>query len=71
MYILGLTTLGDSAASLIKDGELIAAAEADGFDVLLTTDRNLNISRTWLDAKLRSWFYYRPAGRVFKNLPQE
>lgn len=31
MYILGLTTLGDSAASLIKNGELIAAAEEERF----------------------------------------
>jgi carbamoyltransferase len=31
MYILGLTTLGDSAASLIKDGKLIAAAEEERF----------------------------------------
>lgn len=31
MYILGLTTLGDSAATLIKDGKLIAAAEEERF----------------------------------------
>jgi len=31
MYILGLTTLGDSAASLIKDGKPIAAAEEERF----------------------------------------
>jgi carbamoyltransferase len=31
MYILGLTTLGDAAAALIKDGELIAAAEEERF----------------------------------------
>ncbi len=31
MYILGLTTLGDSAATLIKDGELIAACEEERF----------------------------------------
>ncbi len=31
MYIIGLTTLGDSAAALIKDGELIAAAEEERF----------------------------------------
>jgi len=31
MYILGLTTLGDSAASLIKDGEIVAAAEEERF----------------------------------------
>ena len=31
MYILGLTTLGDSAASLIKDGRIVAAAEEERF----------------------------------------
>jgi len=31
MYILGLTTLGDSAAALIRDGKLIASAEEERF----------------------------------------
>ena len=31
MFILGLTTLGDSAATLIKDGEIVAAAEEERF----------------------------------------
>ena len=31
MYILGLTTLGDSAAAIIKDGKIIAAAEEERF----------------------------------------
>ena len=31
MYILGLTTLGDSAAALIKDGKLVAAVEEERF----------------------------------------
>ncbi len=31
MYILGLTTLGDAAAALICDGDLIAAAEEERF----------------------------------------
>ncbi|MBA3634389.1 MAG: carbamoyltransferase [Acidobacteria bacterium] len=31
MYILGLTTLGDSAAAIIKDGEIVAAAEEERF----------------------------------------
>lgn len=31
MYILGLTTMGDSAAALIKDGNLIAAVEEERF----------------------------------------
>ncbi len=31
MYVLGLTTLGDAAASLICDGEIVAAAEEERF----------------------------------------
>jgi carbamoyltransferase len=31
MYILGLTTLGDAAASLIHDGKIVAAAEEERF----------------------------------------
>src|SRR3989338_2507890 len=31
MYILGLTTMGDAAAALIKDGEIVAAAEEERF----------------------------------------
>ncbi len=31
MYILGLTTLGDSAAAIIKDGQLIASVEEERF----------------------------------------
>lgn len=31
MYILGLTTLGDSAAAIIKDGVIVAAAEEERF----------------------------------------
>lgn len=31
MYILGLTTMGDSAATLIKDGEIVAAVEEERF----------------------------------------
>jgi carbamoyltransferase len=31
MYILGLTTLSESAASLIRDGEVVAAAEEERF----------------------------------------
>ncbi len=31
MYILGFTTLGDSAATLIHDGEIVAAAEEERF----------------------------------------
>lgn len=30
----------------LRNGELLKAAESAGFDVFLTTDRNLRISRT-------------------------
>jgi len=31
MYVLGLTTLGDAAATLLRDGEVVAAAEEERF----------------------------------------
>lgn len=31
MYILGLTTMGESAAALLRDGEIVAAAEEERF----------------------------------------
>jgi carbamoyltransferase len=31
MYVLGLTTLGDAAATLIRDGDVVAAAEEERF----------------------------------------
>src|SRR5690348_10311740 len=31
MYLLGLTTMGESAAALVKDGEVIACAEEERF----------------------------------------
>lgn len=31
MYVLGLTTLGDSAATLLSDGQIVAAAEEERF----------------------------------------
>jgi hypothetical protein len=34
-------TAAQQGWATLKNGDLLAAAEADGFDVLLTTDRNL------------------------------
>jgi len=34
-------TTAQQAWDTLKNGELLAAAEADGFDVLLTTDKNM------------------------------
>jgi len=37
--------------STLKNGELIKAAEKEGFQLLVTTDQNLNINRILRDGK--------------------
>ena len=39
----------------LVNGELIAEAEAAGFELLLTTDKTCVTSRTWRAAKSPSW----------------
>ena len=39
----------------LRNGELLDSAEAAGFDVLVTTDRNIPYSRTWPAVRSRSW----------------
>jgi hypothetical protein len=46
----------------LSNGELLAAAEAAGFDVLVTTDRNLRYRQNPLAADLRSWSSAKRAG---------
>ena len=36
-----MRTAAQQGWDTLKDGELLAAAEADGFDLLLTTDKNM------------------------------
>jgi hypothetical protein len=36
----------------LKNGELLAAAEADGFDVLLTTDKNMRYQQNLAGRKI-------------------
>jgi len=36
----------------LVNGELIAAAEAEGFDILLTTDRNMRYQQNLTDRKI-------------------
>jgi len=38
----------------LQNGDLLNAAEAAGFDVLVTSDKRINISRTLKAAKSRS-----------------
>src|SRR6202041_4104507 len=42
-YLAGhdVRTAAQQGWDTLKDGELLAAAEADGFDLLLTTDKNM------------------------------
>jgi hypothetical protein len=39
--------------STLKNGELLQAAEDAGFEVLVTTDTNLNTNKTWPPEKSR------------------
>jgi hypothetical protein len=38
----------------LRNGELLGTAEAAGFDVFLTTDRNIPTNRIWPAARSRS-----------------
>jgi hypothetical protein len=40
----------------LKNGELLNAAESAGFDVLLTTDRNMRYQQNIENSALRLWF---------------
>ena len=46
----------------LANGELLAVAEAAGFDVLLTTDRNMPYQQSLEAAKLRSWWMLHAGG---------
>jgi hypothetical protein len=53
-YLAGhdvLTAVQQGWATL-KNGELLAAAEADGFDVLLTTDKNMRYQQNLAGRKI-------------------
>jgi hypothetical protein len=49
----------------LENGELIQQAEAAGYEVLLSTDKNIRISKTFLAGKSRSWFSASRNGRLF------
>jgi len=40
----------------LVNGELIAAAEAEGFEILLTTDKNMRYQQNLQTGKSRLWF---------------
>jgi len=46
----------------LENGELLEEAEAAGFEVLVTTDKNSAISRTLQAAKLPLWCWVRGDG---------
>jgi hypothetical protein len=48
----------------LGNGELIEVAEKAGFEVMVTTDKNISVtSRICMPAKLPSWFWNIPNGR--------
>ena len=46
----------------LENGELLNEAEAAGFEVLITTDKNLSYQQNLLAARLRSWCWARGDG---------
>lgn len=47
-----VSTAHEQGWSRLKNGELIAAAETDGFEVFVTTDRNLKYQQNLADRRL-------------------
>lgn len=68
-YLVGhdVRTAAQQGWDRLKNGELLAAAEADGFDVLLTTDKNMRYQQNLAGRKvavvvlgLQQWPALRP-----------
>ena len=54
--------------SQFKNGELIEAAEADGFQVFVTTNANIkNANRTWPSGESPSWCWLPQAGPAYDS----
>jgi hypothetical protein len=53
-YLQGndVRTAAQQGWDTLKNGELLAAAEADGFDVLLTTDKNMRYQQNLAGRKI-------------------
>jgi hypothetical protein len=53
-YLAGhdVRTAAQQGWDTLKNGELLAAAEADGFDVLLTTDKNMRYQQNLAGRKI-------------------
>jgi len=47
-----LRTAAQQGWDTLKNGELLAVAEADGFDVLLTTDKNMRYQQNLAGRKI-------------------
>ena len=55
-FLIGHTvrTAAQEHWDTLKNGELLTVAERAGFEVFLTTDKNMGINRTWPAGPLRS-----------------
>jgi hypothetical protein len=53
-YLQGhaVRTAAQQGWDTLKNGDLLAAAEAEGFDVLLTTDKNMRYQQNLADRKI-------------------
>ena len=50
-----VTEARDRGWAMLKNGELLSVAEAAGFEVLVTPDKNIQFPKTFTAEELRSW----------------
>jgi hypothetical protein len=66
-YLIAYHTVTESRArgwEEFGNGELLTAAEAAGFEVLVTTDKDLSISKTLPTVESPSWYWGKHAGAL-------
>lgn len=54
--------------STLKNGELLSAAESNGFDVFITTDTNLAINKISFKGRLLSLYSAPPVGQELNRI---
>ena len=63
-----MCTAAQQGWDTLKNGELLAAAEADGFDVLLTTDKNMRYQQNLAGRKIAVVVLGSSNGRDFGHM---
>jgi len=62
-----VSTTYERGWSTLRNGELLDAAEREGYAILVTTDSNLRHQQNLASGVSRSSFCYRPAGPEYER----